>query len=119
MYIIYNLIKRGEIMSKKYFKIPYELMQLELSSSAILLYGILLNLAFSDDVYATNAYLAKELKCTVRTIQSLLQELVKANAISIREDKNNRYIKPLILCEVVITKKEEPRTYKSAGFETL
>lgn len=91
-------------MGKRYMKIPYEMMSKGLSSTAILLYGILLALAFQDEAYCTNKYLAKELNISVRTVQNLLAELVKANTISIREDKNNRYIKPLIICEVISPK---------------
>lgn len=93
---------------ERYIKIPMELLKMGLSGNALILYGILLNLSFRDDVYATNGYLAKQLNVSVRQIQNLLSELKEYNTISVIEKRGQRLIKPLILCSVYVGSNIEP-----------
>lgn len=90
-----------------YLKIPFGMLKLNISSKALLLYGIILNLSYRNDMYATNAYLAKTLDCSVRTIQMCLKELEEKGCIEIYEVGNSRRIRPLITCSVLITNEPE------------
>ena len=95
-------------MIERYIKIPLELLKTGLSGNALILYGIILNLSFRDDVYATNGYFAKQLNVSVRQIQNLLSELKEHGAIDIYEKKSQRFIKPLVMCSVYVASNIEP-----------
>lgn len=112
-------------MTISMLKIPYrQLIPYELSSTSILLYGILLFYAYERDCITTNKTLAEQLKISERSVQNCLKELKEKNVISIKFEKlqNNteiRHITPLVLFDVVIA----PNNKKSevndiyAGFE--
>lgn len=57
-----------------------------LSDKAFRLYSLLQSMAYGDkiQVYPSQKYLAVALRCSIRTIQRALKELVKAGLISIR-----------------------------------
>lgn len=100
-------------MTNRYIKIPYDMIAMGFSGKALILYGIILNLAFRDDVYATNGYLANCLNCTVRQVQNLLKELEQGKAIEMKEsNKGHRLIKPLIINELLLS--NDPRKIQDA-----
>ena len=106
-------------------KIPYrQLLPYELSSTSILLYGILLFYAYERDCITTNKTLAEQLKITERSIQNCLKELKDKKVIDIKFEKlpNNtevRHIVPLVLFDVVVVpnNKKSEATDIYAGFE--
>lgn len=106
-------------------KIPYrQLVPYELSSTSILLYGILLFYAYERDCITTNKTLAEQLQITERSVQNCLKELKDKNVINITFEKlqNNvevRHITPLVLFDLVIApnNKKSETTDIYAGFE--
>lgn len=111
---------------KEFLNIPMSMLKMGISSSALLLYGLLYKMSFVgwQGCYPSNKTLADTLDLKPRTITLLLTELKDKGAISIRfddENKNLRWIKPLITNEVPILKgkSENPIDAPNGGFEEL
>lgn len=81
-------------MYEKYSKIPLSIKNnTKLSSNAKLLYGDIQLLCYKNGYcFATNQYLAENLKVTSRTIIRLLGELEEEKYISFEYNKNIRKI---------------------------
>lgn len=91
---------------KNYIMIPEYLLELDLTPRACILYGIIYKLSSGElnETFASPNWFARKLKVETRTIKNLLKELVEKKCISIREDEINKsikYIKPLIIKEVI------------------
>lgn len=90
---------------KEFLTIPFSMLNGEYSANAMVLYGIIYKMSASDlnGCYPTNAYFAKLMNVNERTITRILKELIDKKAISIRQDEDNknlRWIKPLITTEI-------------------
>ncbi len=114
-------------MQKSFLAVPTSMLNQGYSSTALLLYGLIYKLSASDfsECFPTNSYIAKMLGVNTRSISRLLNELKEKNAISIRIDsdnKNLRWIKPLITLEVPILMEKEQENddiSKFGGFQVL
>ncbi len=104
------------------------MLKIGLSSSALLLYGLLYKMSYTgwEGCYPTNKTLANTLGLTPRSINLLLNELLEHKCISIRydeENKNLRWIKCLISNEVPIASsrgvKNNPIDQPNGGFRSL
>ncbi len=113
---------------KEFLNIPMSMLHKGFSSSALLLYGLIYKMSYTgwEGCYPTNKTLAQTLGLTPRSINLLLNELLEKKAISIRydsENKNLRWIKPLISNEVPILSsrgvKNNPIDKENGGFESL
>ena len=71
-------------MSKSHGKMYYDLLDDNLSKSTIVLFTLLLsNSNQKGYAYGTNKYYAEKLKCSTRTVSSLIKALVDKEYISI------------------------------------
>ena len=113
---------------KEFLNIPMSMLKIGLSSSALLLYGLLYKMSYTgwEGCYPTNKTLANTLGLTPRSINLLLNELLEHKCISIRydeENKNLRWIKCLISNEVPIASsravKNNPIDQPNGGFRSL
>jgi len=113
---------------KEFLNIPMSMLHKGFSSSALLLYGLIYKMSYTgwEGCYPTNKTLAQTLGLTPRSINLLLNELLEKKAISIRYDsqnKNLRWIKPLISNEVPILSsrgvKNNPIDQENGGFRSL
>lgn len=112
---------------KEFLNIPMAMLKKGFSSSALLLYGLIYKMSYTGwDCYPTNKTLADTLGLTARSINLLLNELLEKGAISIRydtENKNLRWIKPLISNEVPLMSrsklKDNPIDAENGGFQEL
>ena len=78
-------------MSKSHGKMYYDLLDDNLSKSTIVLFTLLLsNSNQKGYAYGTNKYYAKKLKCSTRTISSLIKTLVDKNYITIEHPRSFR-----------------------------
>lgn len=116
------------ITKKEFLNIPMSMLHKGFSSSALLLYGLIYKMSYTgwEGCYPTNKTLAQTLGLTPRSINLLLNELLDKKAISIRydsENKNLRWIKPLISNEVPILSsrgvKNNPIDQENGGFSML
>ncbi len=78
-------------MSKSHGKMYYDLLDDNLSKSTIVLFTLLLsNSNQKGYAYGTNKYYAEKLKCSTRTVSSLIKALVDKEYISIEHPKSFR-----------------------------
>lgn len=97
--------KTKTLFDNMLFKIPGKVFTSDISPTSKLLYSIIFGLCSKSLCYATNDYFAKLLGVSVRQVQNCLSELKKNEFISIREDKNNRYIMAKVTFEIISPKK--------------
>lgn len=88
-------------MSKSHGKMYYDLLDDNLSKSTIVLFTLLLsNSNQKGYAFGTNKYYAEKLKCSTRTISSLIKTLVDKNYITIEHPRSFRrkiYIRKIFL----------------------
>ena len=78
-------------MSKSHGKMYYDLLDDNLSKSTIVLFTLLLsNSNQKGYAYGTNKYYAEKLKCSTRTISSLIKTLVDKEYITIEHPRSFR-----------------------------
>lgn len=78
-------------MSKSHGKMYYDLLDDNLSKSTIVLFTLLLsNSNQKGYAFGTNKYYAEKLKCSTRTISSLIKTLVDKDYIAIVHPKSFR-----------------------------
>lgn len=78
-------------MSKSHGKMYYDLLDDNLSKSTIVLFTLLLsNSNQKGYAFGTNKYYAEKLKCSTRTISSLIKTLVDKNYITIEHPRSFR-----------------------------
>lgn len=78
-------------MSKSHGKMYYDLLDDNLSKSTIVLFTLLLsNSNQKGYAYGTNKYYAEKLKCSTRTVSSLIKALVDKEYILIEHPKSFR-----------------------------
>lgn len=76
-------------MSKSHGKMYYDLLNDNLSKSTIVLFTLLLsNSNQKGYAFRSNKYYAEKLKCTTRTISTLLRTLVNKNYIIIEHPRS-------------------------------
>lgn len=78
-------------MSKSHGKLYYDLLNDNLSKSTIVLFTLLLSNANQKGyAFGSNKYYAEKLKCSTRTISTLIKNLVDKNYIIIEHPKSFR-----------------------------
>lgn len=78
-------------MKKNHGKLYYELLEDDLSKSAILLFTLLLsNSSQKGYAFGSNKYYANKLKCSTRTISNLIKNLANKGYITIEHPKSFR-----------------------------
>ena len=78
-------------MSKSHGKLYYDLLDDNLSKSAIIFYTLLLsNVKEKGYAYGSNKYYAKKLRCSTRTISTLIKTLIDKDYIYVEHLKSFR-----------------------------
>ena len=78
-------------MSKSHGKLYYDLLNDNLSKSTIVLFTLLLSNANQKGyAFGSNKYYAEKLKCSTRTISTLIRNLVDKNYITVEHQKSFR-----------------------------
>lgn len=78
-------------MSKNHGKLYYDLLDDNLSKSAIVFFTLLLsNSNQKGYAFGSNKYYADKLKCSTRTITSLISALIDKGYITVENSKNFR-----------------------------
>ncbi len=78
-------------MSKSHGKLYYDLLNDNLSKSTIVLFTLLLSNANQKGyAFGSNKYYAEKLKCSTRTISTLIRNLVDKNYITVEHPKSFR-----------------------------
>lgn len=104
-------------MNIELLKIPFsKLLNKELQSTSILLYGVILYHTYNDTrTWITNRTLAEECNISERTVNNCLNELKEKKCIEIRFEQENRfqvrYITPLIFFDLKLV----PKNYKPSN----
>ena len=85
-------------MSKNHGKLYYDLLDDNLSKSAIVFFTLLLsNSNQKGYAFGSNKYYANKLKCSTRTISALVKALIVPSSIFVRISAICSRVRPLIL----------------------